>query len=340
MSRVELAKIKSLTFYKDSYTTARRTSALPQVVCVGKPCWLFQPEVVRCVSLGGTGTEVDWKVWISFFHFFVLWTYVIVSAKLTFLTLCDSVESKSPVKDGRDQVILMFSKVWMDCLFHKFPPTDLFVFQGLVLWNIGLSKFQIPYIPIPQFSDRRASSSFLLLGPNLNLFPPQDYDWASIVFWIVWLGFIALILYSLLLSCRDRNSRTAPGSSGNNPPHRPNSGGWFPGDHHDNHYPSDPPPPYPKHQQQGAPPSWQNWRPGFWTGAALGGLANHWWNRSRNEVPVRRTAYDWERPSFFGRGTGYSTGQQPIRSDHDRGEGSSNLGPMRRSTGLGGSSVR
>jgi len=62
MSRVELARIKSLTFYKDSYTAARRTSALPQLVCAGKPCKLFQPEVVRCISLGGTGTEVDWKV--------------------------------------------------------------------------------------------------------------------------------------------------------------------------------------------------------------------------------------------------------------------------------------
>jgi hypothetical protein len=62
MSRIELAKIKSLTFYKDSYTAARRTSSLPQAVCVGKPCKLFQPEVIRCVSLGGTGTDVDWKV--------------------------------------------------------------------------------------------------------------------------------------------------------------------------------------------------------------------------------------------------------------------------------------
>ena len=62
MSKVELAKIKSLTFYKDAYTTARRTSALPQLVCVGKPCKLFQPEVVRCESLGGSGTDIDWKV--------------------------------------------------------------------------------------------------------------------------------------------------------------------------------------------------------------------------------------------------------------------------------------
>jgi SOCE-associated regulatory factor of calcium homoeostasis len=77
MSRVELAKIKSLTFYKDSYTAARRTSALPQLVCVGKPCKLYQPDVVRCVSLGGIGTEVDWKV-VPFHSsdFFLGLTYV------------------------------------------------------------------------------------------------------------------------------------------------------------------------------------------------------------------------------------------------------------------------
>jgi hypothetical protein len=63
MSRVELAKIPSLVFYQDAHTAARRTSALPQLVCVGKPCKLFQPEVVRCVNLGGGyGTDVDWKV--------------------------------------------------------------------------------------------------------------------------------------------------------------------------------------------------------------------------------------------------------------------------------------
>ena len=110
MSRVELAKIKSLTFYKDSYTTARRTSALPQLVCVGKPCKLYQPDVVRCVSLGGTGTEVDWKVvpFHSCDFFLGLLLMSGLSAKQTFPTLCDLAESRSPVKDGRNQGILTF----------------------------------------------------------------------------------------------------------------------------------------------------------------------------------------------------------------------------------------
>jgi hypothetical protein len=63
MSRLELAKIPSLTFYKDSLTKARRTDPIPQLICRGGPCKLYTPEVVRCVSLqGGYGTEIDWKV--------------------------------------------------------------------------------------------------------------------------------------------------------------------------------------------------------------------------------------------------------------------------------------
>lgn len=219
--------------------------------------------------------------------------------------------------------------------------------NSLVLGSCSL-EYRLVQIPdslhksdSPIFSQKgKLSKSTRLHLENLTLLS-SDYDWAGIAFWIVWVTFLALILYSLFRSCLiNGNSRGTPRPSTNN---RPSSGsGWFPGDHHDN-YPSDPPPPYPKYQQQDAPPSWQNWRPGFWTGAALGGLANHWWNgpRRTTEIPVRRTAYDWERPSFFGRGSGYSFRQPTTSSDYDdRGEGSSNLGPMRRSTGLGGSNVR
>ena len=54
---------------------------------------------------------------LSLLSFFEL--RVFLSAKQTFLTLCDLVESRSPVKDGRDQEILMFSKVWM-VSFYKY----------------------------------------------------------------------------------------------------------------------------------------------------------------------------------------------------------------------------
>ena len=62
MSRIALASIPALTFYKDTWTESRRTSPISQLTCIGKPCKLYQPEVVRCVNLEGSGTDVDWKV--------------------------------------------------------------------------------------------------------------------------------------------------------------------------------------------------------------------------------------------------------------------------------------
>lgn len=142
----------------------------------------------------------------------------------------------------------------------------------------------------------------------------------------------------MILSCLNNgNSRRASRQSGNAP--RPSSGsGWFPGDHYNNQS-GPPPPPYSKNSPNAT--GWENWRPGFWTGAVTGGLANELWNRTRTEVPRRQTAYDWERfqprASSFGSSSSY---REPAPSDNNRGEGSSNLGPMRRSTGLGGSNVR
>ena len=62
MSRVALARIKSLTFYQDALTASRRADPIPQLNCIGKPCELYTPEVVRCVNIGGEGLDVEWKV--------------------------------------------------------------------------------------------------------------------------------------------------------------------------------------------------------------------------------------------------------------------------------------
>ncbi|KAH9999174.1 hypothetical protein BJV74DRAFT_767434 [Russula compacta] len=59
--RVKLADIPSLTLYSDKPTLSRRGQPIPQLVCQGKPCNLFTPDVIRCVNLGGQGTDVDWK---------------------------------------------------------------------------------------------------------------------------------------------------------------------------------------------------------------------------------------------------------------------------------------
>lgn len=166
---------------------------------------------------------------------------------------------------------------------------------------------------------------------------------------IVWIGALLFILYTFLKTCFDGRPRTVAAGRPRRPGPGPGSG-WFPRTYR-NDRPSgtDAPPPYTKYPSATSSGAQEpGWRPGFWTGAALGGLGTYLLN-SRQDTS--RTAhdprYDWERQrqgSFF-RPAASSSGYVPqhrsaFSNSDDRGEGSSNLGPMRRSTGIGGSSVR
>ncbi|KAJ6513193.1 hypothetical protein C8R45DRAFT_962762 [Mycena sanguinolenta] len=285
MSRVELAKISALTFYKDSVTEGRRTSPIPQLVCVGEPCNVYQPEVVRCQSLGGSGTDIDWK--------------------------CETDLPSS----------LRFGKVEVGCEGWS-RPGDRYVLAG----SCSL-EYRLVRVP----GSLRDSDSD-------NWFGRRSADPGSLVFTFIWLGFLAIIIYSFLQSCM-RGPQNRAGARPDPP--RPGNSGFFPGGFpggYNNDDTSAPPPPYSK----GPPTANEGWRPGFWTGAALGGLGAHLFSNRQNQ---NSRAYDWERrqtarspPSsgFFGQ---RSTGRH-YQDQDDRGEGSSNLGSMRRSTGLGGSSVR
>src|SRR6266404_8602458 len=162
---------------------------------------------------------------------------------------------------------------------------------------------------------------------------------------------LAFLLYKLLQPC-------FRGRDGISPPQPPRPGpssnhGWFPWRHDDSHRP--PPPPYSKF-----PPSTNNAtgssgtsqrgdqdRLGFWSGAALGGLGTYLLTRQREPEP-RPRPYDWENDRYFARpdpapvprASGSSSRQQPLGRVWESREGPSNLGPTRRSTGYGGSSVR
>jgi len=292
MSKVELAKIPALTFYKGDQTAYRRTSPLPQLTCVGKPCGLFQPEVVRCESLGGTGVDVDWK--------------------------CEADLPES----------LRFGRVEVSCEGWS-RPGDPHVLKGSCALEYRL--VQVPGS---------------LLRTDNPVFNVKGYDWSSIAFYAMWIGFLVIILYSFFKSCfrsADSTTRAPPrsGNGGNNPR---SSSGWFPGGYRDDH--ANPPPPYTKNAPNSS--SQGGWQPGFWTGAVLGGLTNHLWKRNNSNQappPPPTRSYDWERfrpqpsSSFFGN---IGVNSRPTRryEDDDRGEGNSNLGAIRRSTGIGGSKVR
>lgn len=156
-----------------------------------------------------------------------------------------------------------------------------------------------------------------------------DLDMSGILFMLVWSAVLAIILYSLVNSCLRRNYPPTGNTQRVPPPTYPGPGGG--GRSGYGYFPSDfqsPPPPYTKD-----PSSTEGWRPGFWSGAALGALGGSLLNRSQS-LP---RAYDWERSD-----SRYGSAQRraSFYGDGDRREGPSNLGPLRTSTGYAGSSSR
>ncbi|KAF5359264.1 hypothetical protein D9756_003453 [Leucocoprinus leucothites] len=298
MSRIALASIPALTFYKDSWTASQRTSAIPQLTCIGKPCKLYQPEVVRCANLGGSGTEVDWKC-----------------------------EADLPEA-------LRFGKVEVSCEGWS-KAGDPYVLKG----SCGL---EYKLVEVPGALRNGGTDS------PLSFF--KGYNWGDIIFTFVWVAFLLFFAYNILKSCFCRNNgNSSRGRTGSGP--RPGGGGgggggggWFPGNHRREDW-SNPPPPYTKDPPNNGADG--GWRPGFWTGAALGGAATQFWNNRRQAEP-RAYWNQWSQvplqsapspgPSMFG--SGFSTRRPTRFDDDDRGEGPSNLGSMRTSSGIGRSNVR
>ncbi|KAM9314363.1 store-operated calcium entry-associated regulatory factor [Pholidichthys leucotaenia] len=60
---VLLRDIQALTLYRNRYTTARRSTPVPQLKCVGGSagCHSFAPDVVQCVNRGWDGVDVQWE---------------------------------------------------------------------------------------------------------------------------------------------------------------------------------------------------------------------------------------------------------------------------------------
>lgn len=60
---VLLRDVQVLTLYKGRYTTARRSSPVPQLQCVGGSagCGSFVPEVVQCQNKGWDGSDAQWE---------------------------------------------------------------------------------------------------------------------------------------------------------------------------------------------------------------------------------------------------------------------------------------
>ncbi|XP_059902749.1 store-operated calcium entry-associated regulatory factor [Gadus macrocephalus] len=60
---VLLRDVQVLTLYKGRFTTAGRSSAIPQIKCIGGSagCGAFVPEAVQCKNKGWDGVDVQWE---------------------------------------------------------------------------------------------------------------------------------------------------------------------------------------------------------------------------------------------------------------------------------------
>jgi len=303
MSRVQLQNIPALTFYKDALTAARRTDAVPQLSCIGKACKLYQPEAIRCTNVGGSGNDVDWK--------------------------CETDLPSS----------LRLGQVRVSCEGWS-KPGDSHVLQG----SCGL-EYRLVEVPKTLRDDYTEGSSSWAKFLN-----PEKF--LSTIFSILWISLFIFIIYTFIrhamLSREWSGSRRPPRNTGPRP-WGPGSGGgggsnWFnPQDH--SRRSRSPPPPYSKDGPSSFQSQGQGSGPGFWTGVAAGGLGSHLYNRATQPRPQPQpTTWDWERPGmartsgWFGQPQA-QWGSTPRRDDN-RGEGPSNLGSMRTSTGFGGSNVR
>ncbi|KAH4000347.1 hypothetical protein HBH70_029970 [Parastagonospora nodorum] len=249
-SKVKLSNVQSLTLRKDLETSHRRVSSIPQLKCIGgSGRGHYEIDVMRCKNAGADYDENN-----------IQWT---CTASLP-----------EEFKLGSTDVI---------CEGYDYPE-DPYILKGscgveyrLVLTEKGHEKFGKGNGGWWGGDDDDSGSD----GPNT--FGQQV---AAALFWMAFIGVAGWIIYSAFIA-----RAQGPGAAGGNRPGwggggGGGGGGWGGGNDNDGY--DDPPPPY-YDSRPGTKPGYgtaqpqQQWRPGFWSGAAGGAAAtwaaNRWANR-------------------------------------------------------------
>ncbi|KAI6823254.1 hypothetical protein KC332_g14094 [Hortaea werneckii] len=321
-----LSNVRSLTVRGGQKTTARRVSPIPQLSCVGGNAkGLYDVDIMRCKNSGSEYDPED-----------IQWT-------------CKA-ELPPEFKLGSTDVI---------CEGYD-SPDDHYILKGscgveyrLVLTDLGEEKYGSNAF---QRAYRRPSGE--TIGGALF----------SLLFWVCFIGVIAVVLYRIFFPVN------RAGNNFRNDFRQNYFGGGGGGDDDDGR--GDPPPPYtpraPKPSSayranrapsgnSNYPNQGQQWRPGFWTGAATGAAAGYaasalggdrnqraqqsryydpqpqagpsnWFGRTRDPSPPRAGG------SWFGGngGSNYYGGGAPSRSS----SGSQPSSSRYDSTGFGGTRRR
>ncbi|PWN88469.1 DUF1183-domain-containing protein [Acaromyces ingoldii] len=235
--RVRMDSLKTLFFKSGARTMARRTPPRPQLRCVGSSkrlCEMYEPDMVVCKSMG----DGAWK--------------------------CDAELAKS-VRMGAIEVSC---EGWDNA-------DDEYVMRG----SCGLEYNLLPAYVEGAYGAPLDGFSSLSNGRK---------KWYEDLFMLAFVAVVAYILLRLLKAIwRDmtgvNNAPRGPGGGGGGGGGGwpggwfggGGGGGWTPGWGPGGH--DGPPPPYPGHKPSSSTQpdqqQQQGWRPGFWTGMGLGGLA-------------------------------------------------------------------
>ncbi|KAL9935612.1 hypothetical protein V8E36_005189 [Tilletia maclaganii] len=313
--RIPLDSIRTLTFYRDELTTARRTAPVPQLSCVGKACRRFQPEVVQCTSMG----DWQWKC----------------EADLPEWLRLGKVEVSCEGWDNADDPTVLSGSCGLTYKLHESAHTR-----------------------------SHSSSHSGSYGSSSG-----GIDWFALLFWLIFLGTTAFIIYSWYLSLFPAGTRTrwgtglgSGGAGGGGWWPGGGGGGWWPGGGGGggpSHGTQPAPPPYSKHGTDPASSS-TGWRPGFWTGLAAGVAADRLMNQGGSSSRQRQQEQQQQQGgSFFGRSAAWGRDDDDDRFGNGGGFGGfrggssgsrfgggggggegSGSGSMRRSTGFGGTRNR
>ncbi|POY74970.1 hypothetical protein BMF94_1946 [Rhodotorula taiwanensis] len=332
--RIPLSSLSALTLHSNRRTASRRLPAVPQLACTGSLCREFTPDVVQCVAVGSDGVGgLEWK--------------------------CEA-----DLPSG-----LRFGEVDVSCEGWD-GPNDPNILRGSCGLRYSLVKAS------PSFEQGYDSYKSYLPGRSSSLFN----DAFNLLFSALTIYLVGSLVWKILRPCFGRR-RPAPPTQPRSPPRTwpwwngwggggPGSGGaGGPGSGN-----SGPPPPYtPKANSDTSTGTGTGWRPGFWTGAAAGWIANAFLGTGAGAAERRRNLYGVRGGGGVGyegedaalrRGGFWGGGAQPPLGgtrgwggwggapagpmggmrrgfarddDDDRGVGTSG---MRRSTGFGGTSVR
>lgn len=280
--RMLLSEISALTLYNGKMTNARRSSAVPQLKCVGGTAANeFTPQVVQCYNRGGDGYDVQW-------------------------------ECKTDMDNA-----YRFGKVEVTCEGFDHPD-DPYILRGscgleytLDLTMEGHMNKQNKHHDYygnhgnhdPNYHHRQGHHG---TGPHSNRFFSVCGD-------LVLLCIVGLIIYAIYKTCiadRSHDQSYRSPDRGNRPPPPgfrsdympPNDGDSCSSSHTGNTYGT----------QQGTQPAGG----GFWTGAFTGGILGYMMG-NRNDYGgygYSRPHTTYHRPSpgwgswFGGRGSSYSSG--------------------------------